>query len=99
MLSRFRATYYEFAAEELFIVEFHDGALRFVERLHLHKREAFRTLVVLVGYDFCVLHLPDAVEEFEQIAFRCLEGKVADVKSRRSDLYLFGLTRGSRLRF
>ncbi len=66
-------------------MQFRDGALRFLHRVHLHERKAFRALVVLVGHDLGVLHLPDAVEELEEIALRRLERQVADVKTRRGD--------------
>jgi len=73
LLARFRAAHHELAAEELFIVELSNGALRFVDRLHLHEGEAFRALVVSIGYDFGVLHVAHAVEQLEEIALRGVE--------------------------
>ncbi len=85
MLARFRAAHEELAAEELLVVQLGDGALRFFHRIHLHKGEAFRALVVLVGHDLRVLHLADAIEELEEIALRGFERQIADVQPRRGD--------------
>ena len=89
MLARFRATDHEFAAKEFFVVQFRHGALGFIDGLHLHEGEAFRALVVPVTHDFCVLHVANAVEQFEEVALGGVEGKVADVKTRRTYLNRF----------
>ena len=83
---------HEFAAEEFLIVQFADRALRFLERLHLDEGESFGTLVVTIGYNLCVLHLSDAVEEFEQVALGRIEGEIAYVKTRRRHFDRFGFT-------
>ena len=85
MLARLRAADHELAAEEFLVVQFLHGALGFIDRLHLHEGEAFRALVVPVTYDLRVLHVANAVEQLEEIALGCVEGQVADVKTRRSD--------------
>ena len=85
MLARFRAAHEELAAEEFLVVQFGDGALRFFHRIHLHKRETFRALVVFVGHNLRVLHLADAIEELEEIALCGFERQIADVKTRRRD--------------
>jgi len=79
MLAGFCAAYYQPAAEEFLIVQFFHGALRFVDGLHLYKRKTFRALVVAVTYDFRILNVSDAVEQFKQIALGCVERQVADV--------------------
>ncbi len=71
------------------------GPLRFFDREHLHKGEAFRALIMFVGHDLGVLHLADAVEELEEIALGRFERKVADVKTRRSYFDAFWLTRNA----
>jgi hypothetical protein len=62
MLTRFRAADHEFATKELLIVQFLDGTLRFLDRLHLHESETFGPLIVTVTYDLGVLHMANAVE-------------------------------------
>jgi hypothetical protein len=74
------AAHYELASEELFIVQLLDGALRFVDRLHLHEGKAFRPLVVPVAYDLGVLNVSDAVKQLEQIALSGVKRQVADVE-------------------
>lgn len=71
------------------------GPLRFFDREHLHKGETFRALIMFVGHDLGVLHLADAIEEFEKIALRRFERKVADVKPRRGYFDAFRLTRSA----
>ena len=83
MFARFRAADHEFAAEEFFVVQFLHGALGFLDGLHLHEGEPFRALVVPVTHDLCVLHVANAVKQFEEVALGSVEGKVADVKTRR----------------
>jgi hypothetical protein len=73
MLAGFGAAHYQPAAEELFIVQFFHGALRFLNSLHLHKGKPFRALVVPVTYDFGILDVPDSVEQLEKIALGCIE--------------------------
>ena len=96
MLARFRAADHEFAAEEFFVVQFLDGALGFLDGLHLHEGEPFRALVVAVTDDLRVLHVANAVEQFEEVAFGGVEGKVADVKTRRTYFDRFRLARRPR---
>src|ERR1043166_3044659 len=95
-LGRFRAAYDELAAEEFLVVQFFDGAFGFFDRLHLHESETFGALVMAVAHYLGVLHVADAVEEFEEIAFRRLEGQVADVKPRRRDFNGLRFARGPR---
>ena len=73
MFARFRAAYDKLAAEEFLIVQLVHGALRFVDRLHLHESETFGALVVPIAHYFGVLHVTDAVEELEKIALRRVE--------------------------
>jgi hypothetical protein len=40
--------------------------------------------------------VPNAVEQFEEVALRSVEGQIADVKARRCDFNPFGLARRSR---
>jgi hypothetical protein len=89
MLARFRAANDQFAAKEFFVVQFRHGALGFLDGLHLHEGEPFRALVVPVTHDLCVLHVANAVEQFEEVALGGVEGKVADVKTRRTYLDRF----------
>jgi len=82
MLSGFSAAYHQPAAEEFLVVQFFHGALRFVDGLHLYERKTFRALVVAVTYNFGILNVSDAVEQFKQIALGCVERQVADVQTR-----------------
>ena len=84
LIIRFRAADDQLAAEEFFVVQFRYRPFRFFNRLHLHESETLGTLVVLVGDDFCILHLTDSVEEIEQVALRSFEGEIANVKTRRA---------------
>ncbi len=92
MLAGFCAAHYQSAAEEFFVVQFLHSAFRFLDGLHLHKRKTLRALIVPITYDFRILHMPHAVEQFEQIALGGIEGQVADVKTRRSDFDSFRLS-------
>ena len=85
MLIGFRAAYDKPATEKFFVVQFLHRAFRLFDGLHLYKRKTFRALVVPIAYDLCILHVSNAVEQFEEIAFGGVEGQVADVKARRSD--------------
>ena len=98
VLAGFCAAHHQFAAKELLVVQFPYGAFGFLDALHLHKSEAFRPLVVFVGYNLSVLDLTDPVEELEKVAFSRIEGEIADVKTRRRYFDRFGFTRGPRLR-
>ena len=98
MLARFRAADHELAAEEFFIMQFLHSALRFLDGLHLHEGKSLRALVVPVTYDLRVLDVPNAVEQFEQVAFGRVEGQVTDVKTRRSNFDRFRFARRPRLR-
>jgi hypothetical protein len=61
----------------------------------LDEGEPLGTLVVTIGYDLSVLHLPDAVEEFEEVTLGRVERQIAYVKTRRCDFDRFGFTRGA----
>ena len=89
MLARFCAAHDQSAAKEFFVVQFLNGPFRFLEGLHLNKRKTLRTLVVPIADYLRILHVPDAVEQFEEIALSGVEGQVADVKTRRSDFDCF----------
>ena len=93
MLGRFRAAYDQLAAEEFLVVQFVDGAFRFIDSLHLDEGETFRPLVVPVGHDLGVLNMADAVEQLEEIALGGVERQVTDVESRRSDFDWLRFTR------
>ena len=73
MLARFCAADHELAAKEFFVVQLLYGALRFLDGLHLDKGKTFRALIVPVTYNLGVLDVTDAVEQFEEIAFRGIE--------------------------
>ena len=96
MLIGFRAAHDEPATEKFLIVQFIHRTFRFLDGLHLHKRKTFRTLVVPIAYDLCVLHVSNAVEQFEEIALGGFERQVANVETRRRDFNPFGLPRRSR---
>jgi len=96
MLIGLRATHNEPATEKFFVVQFLHSSFRFLDGLHLHKRKTFRALVVPIAYDLCVLHVTNAVEQFEEIALGGIERQVADVETRRRDFNPFGLARRSR---
>ena len=67
------------AAKEFFVVQFLHGAFRFLDGLHLHKGKTLRTLIMAIAHDLGVLHVPDAVEQFEKIALSSVDGKIANV--------------------
>ena len=94
VLIGFRAAHNEPATEEFLVVQFLHSALRFLDGLHLHKRKTFRALIVPIAYDLCVMHVANAVEQFEEIALGGVERQVADVETRRRDFNPFWLTRG-----
>ena len=73
MLARFCAVDHELAAKEFFVVQLLYGALRFLDGLHLDKGKTFRALIVPLTYNLGVLDVTDAVEQFEEIAFRGIE--------------------------
>ena len=98
VLIGFRAAHNEPATEEFLVVQFLHSAFRFLDGLHLHKRKTFRALVVPIAYDLCVLHVANAVEQFEEIALGGVEGQVANVERRRRDFIPFWLARRSRWR-
>lgn len=95
VLARLGTAHHEFAAKEFLVVQFTDGAFRFLECLHLNEGETFGTLIVAIGNNLCVLHLPNAVEELEEVTLRRVEGEIAHVETRRSDFDRFGFTRGA----
>ena len=96
MLVGFRAAHNEPATEEFLVVQFLHCAFRFLDGLHLHKRKTFRALVVPIAYDLRVLHVSNAVEQVEEIAFGGVERQVANVETRRRDFNPFWLARRSR---
>jgi hypothetical protein len=85
VLGCFGAAHHELASEEFLIVQFLDGAFRFIHCLHLHESEAFRPLVVPVAHDLGVLNVSDPVEQLEQIAFGGVKRQVPDVEPGRRD--------------
>ena len=82
MLIGFRAAYNQPATKEFLVVQFLHGTLRFFDGLHLHKGKTLRALIVAIAYDLGILHVPNAIEQFEKIALSGVEGKVANVKTR-----------------
>ena len=96
MLIGFRAAYDKPPTEKFFVVQFLHRALRFLDSLHLDKRKTFRTLVVPIAYDLCVVHVANAIEQVEEIALGGVERQVANVETRRRDFNPFWLTRRSR---
>lgn len=96
VLIGFRAAHNEPATEKFLVVQFVHGALGLVDRLHLHKRKTFRALIVTIAYDLCVLHVSNAVEQFEEVALGGVERQIADVETRRRDFNPFWLARRSR---
>jgi len=95
MLIGFRAAYDEPATEKFLVVQFFYRAFCFLYGLHLNERKTFRALVVPIAYDLCVLHVPNAVEQFKEIALGGVEGQVANVETRRRDFNPLWLTRRS----
>src|ERR1041384_7416006 len=71
---RFRAAHDQLATEEFLIVQFFHGTFGLLDGLHLHESETFRALVMAIAHDLGVLHMADAVEQLEEIAFRRVEG-------------------------
>jgi len=96
MLIGFRAAYNKPATEEFLVVQFLHRAFRFLDGLHLHKCKTFRALVVPIAYHLCVLHVSNAVEQFEEIALSGVERQIANVETWRCDFNPFWLARGSR---
>jgi hypothetical protein len=96
ILIGFRAAHNEPATEEFLVVQFLHSAFRFIDGLHLHKRKTFRALIVPITYDLCVLHMANAIEQFEEIALRGVERQVANIETRRSNLNPFWLAHRSR---
>src|SRR4029077_17434733 len=96
MLIGFGAAYNKPATEKFLVVQFLHCAFRFLDGLHLHKRKTFRALVVPIAYDLRVLHVSNAVEQFEEIALSGVERQVSNVEALRRDLNPFGLARWSR---
>src|ERR1044071_290372 len=96
MLIGFRAAYDQPPTEKFLVVQFFYRAFCFLYGLHLNKRKTFRALVVPIAYDLCVLHVSNAVEQFEKIALGGVEGQVANVETRRRNFNPFWLARRSR---
>ena len=82
MLVGFRAAYHQPATEEFLVMQFLHRTFRLFDGLHLHKGKTFRALIVAIAYDLGVLHVSDAVEQFEKIALCGVEGKIANVNTR-----------------
>ena len=97
VLARFRAAHYQFTAQKFLVVQLGHRALGFVDRLHLDKGKAFRTLVMPIADDFRVLDMANAVEQLEEIALARVEGQISDVQTRRSYFDWFRFARRSRL--
>jgi len=95
MLVGFRAAHNKPATEEFLVVQFVHRTFCFLDGLHLHKRKTFRALVMPIAYDLCVMHVSNAVEQFEEIALRGVEGQVANVQARRRDFNPLWLARRS----
>lgn len=93
MLARLGPADDQLAAQEFLVVQFIDRAFRFIDILHLDKGESFRALIMPIGYDLGILHVPNPIKELEEIALRRIKGQIADVKTRRSDLDWFRLAR------
>ena len=89
MLAGLCAAHHQPATKEFFVMQFLDGAFCFLDGLHLHESKSLRALVVPVTYHLCILHVPDAVKQFEEIALSSVKGQIADVKTRRSDFDRF----------
>ena len=96
MLVGFRAAHNEPATEKFLIVQFLHGAFRFLDGLHLHKRKTFRALIMPIAYHLCIVHVSDAVEQFEEIALGRVKRQVANVETRRRDFNPFWFARRSR---
>ena len=95
MLIGFRAADDEPATKKFLVVQFCYRTFRFLYGLHLNKRKTFRALVVPIAYDLCVLHVSDAVKQFEKVALGGVEGQVANVETWRRDFNPLGLARRS----
>src|SRR5207253_1189486 len=80
-----RATNDEPTTEEFVVMRFLHIAFCLLDGLHLDEGKTFRALIMPVAYYLSVLHVPHAVEQFEEIALGGVEGQVADIKTRRSD--------------
>jgi hypothetical protein len=96
VLIGFRAAHNEPAAEEFLVVQFLHRAFRFLDGLHLHKRKTLRALIVTIAYHLCIVHVSDAVEQFEEIALGRVKRQIADVETRRRDFNAFRLSRRPR---
>ncbi len=82
MLVGFSAAHDQPSAEEFLVVQFLHRAFGFLDGLHLNKGKTFRALIVPVAYDLRVLHVSNAVEQFEEVALGSVEGQVANVETR-----------------
>jgi hypothetical protein len=81
MLIGFRAAHNEPATEKFLVVQFLHRAFCFLDGLHLYKRKTLRTLVVPIAYNLCVLHVSNAVEQFEEIALGGVKRQIANVET------------------
>ena len=96
VLIGFRAAHNEPATEEFLVVQFLHRTFRFLDSLHLYKRKTFRALVVPIAYHLCIVHVSDAVEQFEEIALGRVKRQVTNVETRRRDFNPFWFARRSR---
>src|SRR5438552_18271555 len=84
MLAGLRATNDEPTTEEFFVMQFLHSAFCLLDGLHLDEGKTFRALIMPVTYDLSVLHVPNAVEQFEEIALGGEKSLVNKIKRRRS---------------
>jgi len=73
-------------------MQFRDRAFCFLNRLHLHKREPFRALVVTVTDYFRILDVPDTVKQVEQITLSRVKREIPDIQPGRTNFDRFGFT-------
>jgi len=73
VLIGFRPAYDQPATEKFLVVQLLNRAFRFLDCLHLHKRKAFRALVVAVADYLGVLDVSNAIEQVEKIALGGVE--------------------------
>ena len=96
MLAGLRPTDDESATKEFFVMQFLHRTFCLLDGLHLDEGKTFRALIMSVTYDLSVLHVPHAVEQFEEIALGSVKRQVANVKTRRRDFNALWLARRSR---
>src|SRR5205814_10211648 len=67
---RFRAAHYQLAAKEFLVMQLGHRSLRFVHGLHLDESETIRSLIMRVSHHFGAFHVPNTVEEVNQVDLR-----------------------------